>query len=394
MLRYRHLLWVAAVPLFAVQGLLASNVQVGTCKPHLASFSTISAAVKSVPPGSTIQVCPGTYAEQITIAQRLTLEGADAGTADQVLITVPSSGLLPNTTSMFGEAVAAQILVQGAEGVKINNLAVDGTGGDMSCLGNVWIAGIFYGSGSSGSVSRVRASGQVNATCGVGIWVENSDTETQSVSIEDSSVYNVDSAGIFAGSGPTPTLSVAVAGNVVNASAAVADIDADSVSGQVRNNDVSSAVFGVFDASPTVSVASNTILATTFGVFLGNGGTAAGNHISASNIGVLLGASGATVRGNRLVSSTTAGVMLGCFTASVSGNFINDAPVGLAEAPSGSIGSNSFTNTATTITNGCATAAVGSLARRANSLQRLQAPATNLQQQWHTPATPFGTRTK
>ncbi len=43
--------------------------------------------------------------------------------------------------------------------------------------------------------------------------------------IRNSSVYNVDSAGIFAGSGTTPTLSVNLNNNVVNASSAVADID-------------------------------------------------------------------------------------------------------------------------------------------------------------------------
>ena len=114
MLRRRFLLWLAALPLLGVQPLLAANVQVGTCKPHLKSFLTISAAVSSVSPGSTIQVCPGTYAEQVTITQPLTLEGVASGTANQASITVPSGGLVTNAVSMFGELVAAQVLVQGA----------------------------------------------------------------------------------------------------------------------------------------------------------------------------------------------------------------------------------------------------------------------------------------
>jgi hypothetical protein len=305
-----------------------------------------------------------------------------------VLITVPAAGLLPNTTSMFGESVAAQVLVEGAGPVNITNLAVDGAGGDMNCLSNIWIAGIFYGSGSSGTVNRVRTSGQVNGTCGVGIWAENSDTGSQSVRIRNSSVYDADSAGIFAGSGATPTLSVEVENDVVSTSTAVAAIDSDSVNGEVLKNNVSNAVFGVFDTSSAVVLASNTIIGTTNGIFMGNGGTAVGNEISGSSIGILLGASGATLSGNRIVSSTSAGVELGCFAANVRGNFINDAAIGFDAAPAGSIGSigsnNNLSNTATTITNGCAVAALAHRSMRAASSR----------EQWHTPATPFGTRTK
>lgn len=155
MRHFKHLLWLSALLLLSLQAVLASTVQVGTCKPHLKSFSTISAAVSGVSAGSTIQVCPGTYAEQVTITQPLNLVGATVGTANDIVIAVPAAGLLPNTTSMFGESVAAQILVEGAGPVHIANIAVDGTGGDMGCLSGIWVVGIFYGSGSSGTVARV-----------------------------------------------------------------------------------------------------------------------------------------------------------------------------------------------------------------------------------------------
>jgi len=382
MLRHRLLLWLAALPLLAVQPLVAANVQVGTCKPKLATFSTISAAVSAVPPGSTIQVCPGTYAEQVTITQPLNLEGVTAGTANQVLITVPSGGLVANVFSMFGEPVAAQVLVQGAGPVNITNITVDGTGGDLGCISNTWIAGIFYGSISSGTVNRARASNQTDGGCGVGIWAENSDSSSQSITIENSTVYNVDGEGIFAASGDTPTLSVNVSSNVVNPITGLAGILAESVNGVVRSNNISNALVGVFDTSPAVSVTSNTITSTEFGMFLTNGGTAVGNQVSGSNIGVFLAAAGATLRNNRIVSSAAAGVELSCFTASVSGNFINDAAVGVDQAPA-AIGSNTFANTATTSTDGCVSSAAASRTTRANS-----------QEAWHTPATPFGTRRK
>jgi hypothetical protein len=354
------------------------------CRPNLVSFTTISAAVSTVPAGSTVEVCPGTYSEQVAITTPLTLIGVAAGTANQALITVPSAGMVQNAMSMFGEAVAAQILVE-AGPVNITNITVDGTGGDMSCA--VWLAGIFYASGSSGTVNRARASGQINGTCGVGIWAENANTTHESVTVQNSTVYSVDSAGIFAGSGTTPTLTANLQHNVVNARAAVAAIDSDSVNGQVQGNDVSNSVFGVYDISNT-NVQANHVLGTTYGIFLGDGGTASDNAVSGASEGVLLGASGATLNNNAILSSTTAGVVLACYSATLNGNLVNDAPVGFDAVPTTlTLGANTFANTATTITNGCATAA---LAARTGLTS-----GTNLtNQQWHTPATPFGTRLK
>jgi len=387
------LLCLAALPFLAAQTLLASTVQVGTCMTGLQSFSTISAAVSSVPSGSTVDVCPGTYAEQVTITLPLTLVGVTSGTANQVLITVPAAGLVQNAVSMFGESVAAQVLVE-AGPVNITNITVDGTGGDMSCTN--WLAGIFYGSGSSGTVNRVRASNQIDTTCGVGIWAENANTTGESVTVQNSTVYNVDSAGIFAGSGTTPTLTANLNDNVVNASAAVAAIDSDSVNGQVNGNDISNSVFGVFDIS-RIHVQTNRIIgATTAGIYMANGGTASGNKVSFSGEGVLLGASGATLSNNTIMSSTTAGVELGCFSATLNGNLINDAPIGVDAAPATvALGSTTFANTATTFTNGCAAAALAARTALTSGAARVTAMrSSNLSEQWHTPATPFGTRTK
>jgi len=383
MFRSKLLLLVAAVCLITVRPLMAANVQVGTCKPKLTSYTTISTAVSSVPAGSNVFVCPGTYAEQVTITQSLNLIGTVAGTANQVLITVPSGGLLANTVSMFGQSVAAQVNVEGAGPVNITNITVDGAGGDLGCISNTWVAGIFYGSVSSGTVNRVRASNQMNAACGVGIWAENSDTSSQWVSIENSTVYNADSAGIFVGSGFTPTLSVNVAYSSVNASGESLGIVAESVNGQIRTNDISNTAVGVFDVGPALNVIGNTILASGFGMFLVNGGTVNNNHISGTNVGVLLGGGGATLTNNSIVSSAGLAVEMSCFNASVSQNFINDAPIGIDQVPSSGIGANNFANTGTTTTNGCVSAAVAARVIGGNAAA-----------QWHTPATPFGTRRK
>lgn len=398
MLRHRYLLCLAALLLLGVQPMFAATYEVGTCisGPGVVSFATISAAVdsSSVPNGSTILVCPGTYGEQVTITRPLNLTGVSSGTANQASIVVPSAGLVQNALSMFGEFVAAQVLVEGAHPVNITNITVDGTGGDLSCV--AWLAGIFYGSGSAGNINRVRVSNQIDSTCGVGIWAENAQSSGQNVTVENSTVYNVDSAGIFAGSGSTPTLTANFTNNVVNASAAVAAIDSDSVHGQVNQNNLSNSTFGVFDIS-NINVQHNTIIgASTAGIYMANGGNASDNRISASGDGVLLGASGATLNNNVIMSSTAAGVEMGCFSANVMGNLINDAPVGFDAVPTTpTLGPNTLANTATTITHGCATAALAVRTARTSGAARVEAiRSSNLSEQWHTPATPYGIRRK
>src|ERR1700688_1412947 len=140
MSRLRVLFLLAVGLLLAVHPMLAATFAVGTCKPSLPSYSTISAAVIGVPPASTVEVCPGTYPEQVTIAQPLTLKGITSANAGQAVITVPGSGLAV-VTSGFGYSIAALVAVT-AGPVNITDLTVDGTGSNVSYP--TWDVGIFY----------------------------------------------------------------------------------------------------------------------------------------------------------------------------------------------------------------------------------------------------------
>jgi pectin methylesterase-like acyl-CoA thioesterase len=53
------------------QAFLCGEMQAGE-----SDFNTIQQAVTAVPPGSTINVCPGNCAEQVVIQQPLTLQGS------------------------------------------------------------------------------------------------------------------------------------------------------------------------------------------------------------------------------------------------------------------------------------------------------------------------------
>lgn len=113
------------------QSLFASTTVVvgpSTCKPTYKHYSTIQSAVSTVPFNTTVMVCPGSYPEQVTISQPLTLEGITDGTGSAPVIVVPAAGLVPNGTSVSFGAVAVQLLVENTVGVTIKDLIVDGTG--------------------------------------------------------------------------------------------------------------------------------------------------------------------------------------------------------------------------------------------------------------------------
>jgi hypothetical protein len=364
-----------------------NNYAVGTCKPRLKNFATIQAAVSGVPAYSTVFVCPGVYAEQVTISQPLNLQGiADSNLNDQSVITIPSGSLSSNVTSIFGEPVFAQVLVQTTGTVNISGITVDGTGGDQACA--AWLAGIFYASGSSGDINRVRTSNQIDTGCGVGIWVENGGTSNVCVSIEGSSVHDVDGVGISLASMVPPTLNVSAHDNFISPnSPSGIGIFATSVNGDLTDNDISNTIAGVFDLAPAVSVVANNITTTELGLLLLAGGTVQGNDITNTGVGVALSGPGATVQSNHITLSAQAAIEFSCNPATVSQNRINDALVGLSDVPLGFSGSNTFANTGTVSTSCPALAAILGPVQAAAPLA-----APNSYLQWRTPANPTGQR--
>src|SRR6516225_7066773 len=353
----RLLLFLASLSFLVAQPARADDDHgyvVGSCKPRLTRFTSISAAVSSVPSGSTIFVCPGTYPEQVAISQPLKLVGITSANQDDAIVKVPSGGLSPNATSIFGEGIAAQILVQTPGPVEIVNLSVDGTGSDNGCAGGVWVAGIFYAIGSSGEVNRARASQQMNSGCSAGIWAENDGITNQSIEINDSSVHDVGNTGIFvAQNGSTPTLYARVHGNIVSIPNGLVGIGMAGVSGTVSGNIVTNALFGIADVGPQISLNSNVVSLTAVGIVLEGGGQVFANRSSTVGVGVLFYADGGSLQGNRIVGSSQAAVEFACSAASARGNVIRDAPVGLDQEASLFDPFNSFDNTGVISTGGC-----------------------------------------
>jgi hypothetical protein len=270
----------------AAQATLASTVVVGTCRPGMASYSTIQSAVNAVPSGSTIGVCPGYYPEQVTInGKTLTVIGIQFGTRYAAVIIPPPGGLVSNTTDIDGELTAAQIFVENATGVIISHLTVDGSGNKLAdCTKNP--IGIYFKNSSgkiTADVTRNQSLGGTNQGCqaGLGIDVE-SNTGTPAVTISNNSVHNYQKNGITAsgpgtgegpavyitantvtGIGPTPN----IAQNGIQISfGASGKATANHVADNIYTGANSGATGILIYASTGVLVSNNSVESTQFGI--------------------------------------------------------------------------------------------------------------------------------
>jgi hypothetical protein len=223
--------FLALVMLLALGGqVFAVNYNaVGTCtppNPPAHTYTTIQAAVTASAPGTIIEICPGTYPEQVVITRKLTLEGVAAPGQDGVVILPPGGGLVQNTTDFDNASnpVAAQVLVQGpfVAAVTITNLTVDGTGNGINgCSPD--LQGILF-QNASGTVNHVAVRNQAlppaDSGCqsGESIYVQTAAGFSSTVTVQNSSVHNYNKNGI---TGNDPNTKLTVTGSYVQGSGVV-----------------------------------------------------------------------------------------------------------------------------------------------------------------------------
>jgi hypothetical protein len=191
-----------------------TTVQVGSCNLGHVQFPTISAAVAASPAGTTIDVCPGQYPEQVVITKNdMTIRGVSVGTEDGAEIVTPSGGVVANTNDVdSGLPIAAQVLVQNATSVSLGDLIIDGSNnGITGCSPD--IQGILFQS-ASGTVNHVTVrneypsgSGLGGCQTGEGIFVQTASGSSSTVTVSNSSVHAYQKNGIT-GNDPNTTLNV------------------------------------------------------------------------------------------------------------------------------------------------------------------------------------------
>jgi len=331
----------------------AASYAVGTCDKHLASYPTISQAVSSVPSGSTIEVCPGNYPEQVLIAQPLTLKGFPGENAP--VIVVPPGGLVSSLNNAQFGTIVYQVAVNGVTGsVNLSDLIVDGTGNSVNS--GCCLAGVYY-QDASGTIDGVSVRNQTENNAGRGIMIATSDSSaSQTVTIESSDVRGYDCYGIFATLGDGP-LAADIKSNVIENAGGYDGIYAEGpVTGTITGNFINNSGKGFNmqlsgTPGPAMTVSSNTILVNgvypnpNIGILVGNGSsTIKSNTIDVGNLGVGIVLSGtashSTVQSNTITNVPTGWGIIGCsvygnasgFT--VTGNIIVDASTGV-DMPSG-----------------------------------------------------------
>jgi hypothetical protein len=358
----RTLLFVFAL---AAQMPLASaaavNYAVGSCKPALPSFATIQGALNASPSPNVVEVCPGTYNEQIVMGGfPVTVEGITAGNLTGATIAVPAGGLKVSATNDFGQPMYAQVFVQsGGQEVNFSNLTIDGTGNNVAAGNNV--AGVFY-LGSSGTLNHLTVQNQSGNGLGFGLWLEGGIPPAY-VTVENSNILFFDNAGIIAEtktslSELSPTikesyvvgtfnssnsigidlvsgLTASVSGNVITG--VFEGIAANGGKSTVSENSIDSVQLGIDIETDTVSVTSNTIY----------------NTLGGYGIGIAANSAVAPVTGNTVAQSPI-GIFFNCVAGTnVRSNTILDSVIGLYEVPSGAVGVNSYYNVGTINGGGC-----------------------------------------
>jgi parallel beta-helix repeat protein len=377
----------------------AATVFVGTCGSP--NFPTIQAAVNAATTGSTVNVCPGSYPEQVTINKHLIVQGVASGTLNQAVVTAPAGGIVANTVSLAtAYPIAAQIYVHDATGVTIANLTIDGSGNNgLTACGVPNLVGIYYQDATgliNNAVTRNQTSVPPNGCAqgtGMGVFVQSGislvtgGAGTSTVTVLNSSVHDFQKNGITGnevgtqltvtsnevrGQGPTNgasengiQLGFGATGKV-NANTVIDEIWAPDTASDSGDAAVGILIFDVAGAS----VLTNHVGNTQFGIAVAGDTTGAADNATITNNtldGTLIfdginvcGSSGGTITGNVVSGSTQSGIHLdGTCTGvtsggtTVTGNTINEACAGILDGTAGNTTSpDTFFNTTHTVLDG------------------------------------------
>jgi hypothetical protein len=358
----RRFLISASLALLVTPAAIAKTVQVGTCLPNLQTYPTISQAVTSVVPGSTIMLCPGNYPEQVAITQPLTLKGVQSGNAANPTILVPSGGLTKTVATPTGNVYYQLLANNGTSGaVDVSNITVDGSGNRLP--NDSPLAGVFYYN-TSGTVSRMAIFNQLGTGVGYGLIATGSSPVT--VSVLHCSIHDFDQGGISIDGSLTATIksNEIVTSTSFSGSSAPAGIILYS-SGTVANNRVIthpqppgvSANAGISIESDVV-VTNNTVETFTIGIWaLGDSDTVTSNRVLLAGGGVVISGNNNDVEYNSFTNlPNAAGISFNCTGTgnTVIHNVVNDAYWGIVD-PHGTntIAPNTFTNVAKVISPPC-----------------------------------------
>jgi hypothetical protein len=217
----------------------AGGTDTGTC-PMSAPCATISYSLTQAAPGATIFVANGTYAEQLTITQSVSIVGAT------VTNTVIRPTTLPLSDTDTDSATPQKYIVDvapGTTGVHLKNLTIQGSGASSTfttCADNY--VGVYFHD-ASGHLGRVRVNGislppsLSGCKDGLGVYVASDLGKTSSVDMLDMGVNAYQQSGIACDdSGTTCNVSASrITGGGVTSQISQNGIQVFGASGEVSN---------------------------------------------------------------------------------------------------------------------------------------------------------------
>src|SRR2546423_6793655 len=172
----------------AAATLTVGNATSGSC---IHTFTTIQSAVTAANPGDTIQVCPGTYNELVSVGKTLTILGAQSG-VDARTRTVPvtSESVVSNGDGDF------QIE---ADNVVIDGFTIQGVTNDPNVVGHGLVAGIWTNPGFSGTSGGHQIRNNIIQNNIIGIELDN--VGTFQTKVERNLIQNNNASGPDGGTG-------------------------------------------------------------------------------------------------------------------------------------------------------------------------------------------------
>ena len=358
------LLLLVVLPVAAATLVVAQDGQgaVTSCEaPTPTPYTSVGAAIAAARPHDVVKVCPGVYAEQLTVAKPLTLRGESGA-------VVKPAGMVANTTSLTtGNALATVIVVDGAAGVTIEGLTIDGAdNGITTCAGvpTPDLFGVFFRNASGTLIDSVVRGMRLGAgleSCrgGTAILVQSANGRRSVVTIEKNSVHDFQRNGITAneagtdvrirrnvitGLGPTTG---AVQNGIQLAFGATGVVEENVVNQMISANclDVASCPANannvlVASGSSGVRVLRNVLGHSQTGVAVfGSGNQVQDNVIVDTRVfdGVYVEGDDNVVHGNDITRSAEAGIFLAGDNNRVSSNRINEAGAGIIDIGAGNV---------------------------------------------------------
>jgi hypothetical protein len=192
------------------------------CDAQEKTFKTVQAAVDAAQPGTSIVICPGTYAEQVVVRKsNLTLQGSGQG----ITVLRPTSVPATVTGLLLPYPIAPMLLVNEATGVTVSRLTVDGSAADsgastINCPQVGFVAGIHFRN-ASGTIDTVKITKVNSGTrCSDAVRGESSSTGVSNLVVKNSLIDQNGNFGVFC-IGPGVTCSLT--GNTVRGRGLVSD---------------------------------------------------------------------------------------------------------------------------------------------------------------------------